>query len=95
MAYSRKFQTELADAVSRARWRAEVHQRDFLPTAREKETATIGDMSKTLIVTYDLIEKLVSDILAALDAEMLRRDSKPRARKSNARRAARGGSRLR
>ncbi len=73
MPYSREFQAALDDAMARARWRVEVHQRDMLPTEKQKEPATVGDMSKTLIVTYDLMEKFISDVLAALDDEMTRR----------------------
>ena len=75
MAYSKRFNSALDDAISRARWRVEVHQRDMLPTEREKETARIGDMSKTLIVTYDMMEKFIVDVLVALDEELARRNN--------------------
>ena len=88
MPYSREFQTELDDAIARARWRVEVHQRDMLPTEKEKEPATVADMSKTLIVTYDLMEKFISDVLAALDVEMMRRNGALRSRPKTKRKAS-------
>lgn len=76
MPYSREFQAALDDAMARARWRVEVHQRDMLPAEKQKEPATVGDVSKTLVVTYDLMEKFISDVLAALDDEMTRRNGR-------------------
>lgn len=75
--------------MARARWRVEVHQRDMLPTEKQKEPATVGDMSKTLIVTYDLMEKFISDVLAALDDEMTRRHGRARRAETNRRKVKR------
>jgi hypothetical protein len=93
MSYSKQFQAALDDAIARARWRVEVHQRDMLPTEKEKDPATVGDLSKALIVTYDLMEKFVSDVVAALDDEKMRRNgarsSRPKAKHSNSKRKSR------
>jgi hypothetical protein len=79
MPYSKQFQAALDDAIARARWRVEVHQQDMLPTEKEKDPATVGDLSKALIVTYDLVEKFINDVLAALADEDTRRNGASRA----------------
>ncbi len=89
MPYSREFQAALDDAIARARWRVEVHQRDMLPTEKETEPATVADMSKTLIVTYDLMEKFIGDVLAALDDEMTRRNGRARRAETHRRKVKR------
>jgi len=55
---------ELAEVISRSRWRMEVHMRAHLPVEREHEPATIGDLRKAMTVLYDCMEKFVREVSA-------------------------------